>query len=300
MAGRRKETLSTGPGERGERLDLFIARSLEGVSRKAVKRALDGGQVFVDGKVVRRAGYSLSGNDTITLTLDLPAPESSPPLPDILLWDADLLAINKPPGLSSHPTVAGRANALDLVRSFLRDRGKDDSPILLHRLDADTSGVLLFALTVAANRDLYRQLAGREVEKTYLCLVAGSPPDAFGVENHLKSGVRSRTVAVQSGGQKAVTEFRTLKRGQGFTLVEARPHTGRTHQIRVHLAGKGFPLLGDRLYGGPVAITLGGGTLPVRRHLLHAFRLAFRYPGTGECKVIEAPVPEDFKPFLPI
>ncbi len=297
---RRREILSAGPGERGERLDVFIARSLAAVSRKTVKRALDAGQVFVDGKVVRRAGLLLAGSETISLTLDHPAPESPLPLPEVLFCDEELLAIDKPPGLPSHPTAAGGANALDLVRGYLREQGREELPILLHRLDVDTSGVLLFALTAAANRALYRQMAGRKVEKTYLCLATGDPPEFLRVENQLKAGVRGRTVAIQSGGKRAMTEFRVLERGAGISLVEARPRTGRTHQIRAHLAGEGFPLLGDRLYGGPVSVTLQGEPVTARRHLLHAFRLAFRHPGTGERTIIEAPLPEDFKPFLPI
>jgi RluA family pseudouridine synthase len=292
---RRRETLLAGERERGERLDVFISRSLAGVSRKAVKRALDAGRVFVEGKVVRRAGLLLNGTETVNLTLDLPAPEGSPAPPEVLFRDGELLAINKPPGLPSHPTVAGRANAIDLVHHLLQEEGREEPPILLHRLDAETSGILLFALTASSNQALYREIANRKVEKTYLCLASGNPPDSFRVENHLKAGVRGRTIAVQSGGRWAVTDFFTLKRGAGFALVEARPHTGRTHQIRVHLAGGGCPLLGDTLYGGQAWIALEGETLPIRRHLLHALRLSFRHPGTGKEMVLEAPIPKDFK-----
>jgi len=301
---RRRETLVAGAGDRGERLDLFVVRSLAGVSRKAVKKALDGGRVFVDGRVERRAGLQLTGKETVDLTLDLPPLPL--PLPDltVLFRDDSLLAIDKPPGLPAHPTVAGRPNALELLAGILRSEGAPFTPILLHRLDADTSGVLFFALTAAANRELARQFADREVEKVYLALVAGDPPDSFEVENHLKAGVRGRTVAVASGGQAASTFFRTIKRGQTtfsesgpspFSLVEARPKTGRTHQIRAHLAGVGSPLLGDTLYGGPTFVELGGERLHVRRHLLHAFRLTFRHPVSKEMTSIEAPMPEDFR-----
>ncbi|HXV73274.1 MAG TPA: RluA family pseudouridine synthase, partial [Sphingomonadales bacterium] len=190
---------------------------------------------------------------------------------------------------------------------LLRGDGERFPPILLHRLDADTTGVLLFALTNAANRELSRQFAGREVEKIYLALVAGIPPDSISVNNFLKPGVRGRTVAVPSGGQPAETAFRVLKtyspplsngNDGGFALVEARPMTGRTHQIRAHLAGKGFPLLGDSHYGGPLLVAAGGERLHIRRHLLHAFRLAFRHPATGKETTIEAPLPADFKVVL--
>jgi 23S rRNA pseudouridine1911/1915/1917 synthase len=281
----------------GERLDLFIARNLAGVSRKAVKKALDGGQVFVDGRTERRAGQLLQGSETVTVTLDLPEPVPPAPELSILYRDEQLLAVDKPAGLPAHPTVAGRVNALSLVSELLQGVG-EGVPILLHRLDADTTGVLLFALTDAANRELSRQFAEREVEKVYLALVAGVPPDSFCVKNFLKPGVRGRTVAVPSGGQPAETAFCVLRRGEGVALVEARPKTGRTHQIRAHLAGEGFPLLGDSLYGGPLLIEPGGDRLPIRRHLLHAFRLSFSHPATGKETTIEAPLPADFKAVL--
>lgn len=302
--GKRRATLTADASAASERLDLFIARSLSGVSRKAVKKALDAGQVFVDGRTERRAGQLLRGSETVSVTLDLPEP--LPPAPElpILYRDEQLLAVDKPAGLPAHPTVAGRPNALSLVTELLAGEGVSAPPILLHRLDADTTGVLLFALTDAANRELSRQFAGREVEKVYLALTAGAPPDSFRVENHLKAGVRGRTVAVASGGQPAETIFRVLKMSTpplskggagGVALVEARPKTGRTHQIRTHLAGAGFPILGDTLYGGPRLIEPGGARLHIRRHLLHAFRLTFRHPSSAETVTVEAPIPDDFK-----
>jgi 23S rRNA pseudouridine1911/1915/1917 synthase len=294
----------------GERLDLFLARILDGVSRKGVKKALDGGQVFVDGKVERRAGRLLAGGETVDATLDQAPP---PPVPEleILFRDEHLLAVAKPPGLPAHPTVAGRPNAHDLVTGMLNREGRAEPPILLHRLDADTSGVLLFALTPEANRELSRQFAAREVEKVYLALVAGAPPAAFRMENHLRPGVRGRTVAVQSGGQPAASDFRTLwnssergfppsvKGGEGgFSMIEAVPKTGRTHQIRAHLAGAGFPILGDILYGGPRQILIGDQKHLIRRHLLHALRLSFRHPVSARLLTIEAAIPDDFDEIL--
>ena len=289
-----RETLAVGPDGRGERLDLFLARTLAGISRKAVKRALDGGRVFVDGRVERRAGMVLGGEEIISLTLDEERPPQRVPDLTVLFRDDDLLAVDKPPGLAAHPTVGGRANALDLVREI----PGVTAPILLHRLDADTSGVLLFALTDRANRSLSRQFADREVEKVYLALVAGEPPDVFHVRDHLRAGVRGRTVAVASGGQPSETHFQTLGRGPGFALVEARPRTGRTHQIRTHLASEGYPLLGDRLYGGPQFLRVEDRTLSAPRHLLHARELAFRHPAGGAPTVIPAPVPGDFREFI--
>ena len=298
MRQRRREILVAEPEAGGERLDLFLARRLEGVSRKAVKRALDGGRVFVEERCERRAGLQLTGGETVSLTLDLPAPPAAVPQLSLIYRDAELVAIDKPAGTRAHPTGDGRPNALEGLASLLRGEGQEMPPILLHRLDVDTTGVLLFALGAAANRELARQFAARKVKKTYLALVAGDPPDTFTVANLLRSGVRGRTVAVASGGQAAETHFRTLGRGDGFSLVEASPRTGRTHQIRVHLAGAGFPLLGDTLYGGPSTFVLGGVRVAIGRHLLHAQHLAFRHPASGAPCLIEAPAPADFLPFL--
>ncbi len=290
-----RETLVADSRARGERLDLFLVRALPGVSRKAVKKALDGGQVFVDGRVAGRASHLLRGTETIRITLDRP-PRMVQAAEEvgIVYRDPSLLAINKPAGMDSHPTGSGRPSALGWVTALLQGEGTAGDPILLHRLDVDTSGLLLFALTPAANRDLARQFAQREIRKTYLALVAGSPPASFRVANHLKAAARGRTQAVMAGGRRAETDFLTLGRSAGVALVEARPQTGRTHQIRTHLAGKGFPLLGDELYGGPPAIRLGGENRRVARHLLHALRLRFRHPVTGRTLLLEAPLPADF------
>jgi len=302
----RRETLLVAPEAAGSRLDLYLVQALVGVSRKAVKKALDSGQIFVAGRCERRAGLLLGGGETIVATVEAAAPPPVPPALTLLYRDRDLLAIDKPAGLPAHPTVAGRANALDLVSALLQSEGHLTPPILLHRLDADTTGVLLFALTAEANRALYRQFVEHTIVKVYLALVAGAPPASFTICNHLKAGVRGRTIAVSSGGQPAETVFRTMqtihpplaKGGEGeFSLVEARPKTGRTHQIRAHLAGAGYPLLGDALYGEVAPLDLAGGCILPSRHLLHACRLNFQHPATHQPVTVEAPLPADF--FLP-
>jgi RluA family pseudouridine synthase len=297
MSTQRRERLVVALAARGERLDHYLVKTLAPISRKAIKRALDGGQVFVDGRCAGRAGIVLQGGEKIDLTID--GEILSPVVaPLTILWqDESLLAISKPAGLPSHPTVSGRPNALDQVSELLAESG-GAPPILLHRLDADTTGLLLFALTREANLSLSRQFSEHQIEKTYLALVSGSPPEHFAVSNHLKAGVRGRTLAVASGGLAAQTDFRTLASNDGLALVAARPRTGRTHQIRAHLAGAGYPLLGDSLYGGKTSLLLASGRVAVPRHLLHAHSLVMMHPQSQERQTLTAPLSDDFLFFL--
>ncbi|MDZ4185017.1 MAG: RluA family pseudouridine synthase [Desulfuromonadales bacterium] len=294
MSTQRRERLFVTAAAQGERLDHYLVKTLAPTSRKTIKRALDGGQVFIDGRCAGRAGIVLQGGEHIDVTIDgeIPAPVG-PQLP--ILWQDDcLLAVNKPAGLPAHRTVSGRPNALDLVTALIVESGGSSRPILLHRLDADTTGLLLFALTPPANLSLSRQFSEHRIEKSYLALVSGSPPERFSVSNHLKAGVRGRTVAVSIGGLAAQTDFATLAGRDGVALVVARPRTGRTHQIRVHLAGLGFPLLGDTLYGGMAVLPLVTGSIPLPRHLLHALSLSMIHPHSGERQTLSAPLPADF------
>lgn len=294
MSTQRRESLIVPVAAQGERLDHYLVLALTPTSRKAVKRALDSGQVFVDGRCAGRAGTILRGGEEIELTIDGESPPPVVPQLSILWQDDDLLAINKPAGLPAHPTVSGRPNALDLVSELIAANGGILRPILLHRLDADTTGILLFALTRVANLSLSRQFSEHQIAKSYLALVSGSPPMHFAVSNHLKAGVRGRTVAVASGGLAAQTDFSTLACRDGIALVVARPRTGRTHQIRVHLAGAGYPLLGDTLYGGLCSLPLASGSVSLPRHLLHARSLILIHPQSGERQELMAPLPDDF------
>lgn len=220
----------------------------------------------------------------------------------ILFEDDWLLVVDKPAGLPTDPTVdKTRPSVSAGVREFLKQRDGTESYLgTQHRLDRDTSGVLLFSRDPKANRSLSSLFATRAVRKTYLALTtAGTPcPDAWDVENYLgvvgQVGRCARQGAVRSGGDPAHTSFRVLERLRNALLVEARPHTGRTHQIRAHLAECGHPIYGDTLYGGPTRWGPAPDGQDVTRVLLHAASLEFTHPATGAELNIRSPLPPDF------
>ena len=212
----------------------------------------------------------------------------------VIVEDAAILALNKPAGLSSQGGRI-RAHTLDdLLWAFARSNGK--RPELVHRLDRDTSGVILAARTKPAAGFLGKAIMGRKVRKTYLALLAAPPEPAAGtIDTPLRREEIGREAYMRPtnpdhpAAEAALTRYRTLATGPGATLVELQPHTGRMHQLRVHLASIGRPILGDVRYGG--ALTAAGA--PVPRLMLHASRLEFPHPDGGS-RTVEAPPPEDF------
>jgi tRNA pseudouridine32 synthase/23S rRNA pseudouridine746 synthase len=212
----------------------------------------------------------------------------------VICEDAAILALNKPAGLSSQGGRI-RAHTLDdLLWAFARSNGK--RPELVHRLDRDTSGVILAAKTKPAAGFLGKAIMGRKVRKTYLALLAAPPGPAAGtIDTPLRRDEIGREAYMRPAtadhpqAEEALTRYRTLATGPGVALVELHPHTGRMHQLRVHLASIGRPILGDPRYGG--ALTAAGA--PVARLMLHASRLEFPHPDGGS-RTVEAPLPEDF------
>ena len=235
-----------------------------------------------------------------------PAPAWSPER--ILFEDEWLIVVDKPAGLPTQPTLdARRPSVHSTLANFLRERDGGAPYLgLQHRLDRDTSGVLLFTRDARANRGVTELFAGKAVRKTYLALaVAGATaPNSWEIANHLgivgREGKASRFGAVRSGGDPARTSFRVVERLSGILVVEASPHTGRTHQIRVHLAEGGHPILGDPFYGGPTRFTGGGKGAPfsVPRVMLHAAGLEFVHPMTQATLKITCPCPADFETCL--
>lgn len=275
------------------RLDAVLA-SLSGIPRADVQRAIERGAVLVDGEP-RLKSFRLSGGESIEAELltDEPPPPEPGGVP-VRYEDQHLAVVAKPAGLVTHPTASRRTgtlvNRLLGMGMPLSTVGGPDRPGIVHRLDAGTSGLMIVAKDAEAHRRLVRMLAAREVARTYLALVRGSPAhDVFAVEAPLARH-RAR-VAVRAGtGVEAATDFEVEERFQATTLLVARPRTGRTHQIRVHLSSVGHPVVGDRAYGGAgdLARSLG-----LSRPFLHAWRLAFDHPMTGKRIELEESLPEE-------
>ena len=295
--------------DQGSRLDQFLATRTE-FSRARLVRWLKAGQVLVNERS-RPASYRVRPGDRVSLAVPPPEPSGLAPEAlslDILCEDDDLIVVNKPPGLVVHPAPGHRQgtllNALVHHCPDLAEVGDLNRPGLVHRLDKDTSGVLVAAKTAQAHAYLVRRFQEREVEKTYVALVWGRFAKEQGeIDQEVGRHPRARQkMSVHARrGKPAVTYWKVLAEYPGpVTLLELFPKTGRTHQLRVHLAALGHPIVGDATYGGGAARLKGSpflkGLRPlVTRQLLHARSLKFVHPRTGEPVVGEAPVPEDFQ-----
>ena len=280
----------------GERLDLFIARRLSELTRSRVRNLIDAGAVSINDETPRKAGVKLAVGERVRVSMPPPRPSTLQPEPmalRIVYEDGDLL-VDKPAGLAVHPSPGHSSHTLvHGVLAHCPDLsgiGGEGRPGIVHRLDKDTSGLIIVAKNDAAHVSLARQLKERKVEKTYLALVEGRIEPAEGIiDAPIGRDPRHRKrMAVVEGGREARTRYRLLREVAGRSLVEVRPKTGRTHQIRVHLASIGFPICGDALYGRAASLPAG-----LTRQFLHAHRLAFRHPATGERLELEAPLAED-------
>ena len=283
----------------GERLDLFVARRVPALTRSRVRRLIDEALVTVDGRLAPKAGLKLDAGQRVVVTLPPPEPLDLEPEPiplRIVYEDGDLLVVDKPAGMTVHPSPGhSRHTLVHAVLAHCPDLsgiGGKQRPGIVHRLDKDTSGLIIVAKHDSAHLSLARQLKERRVEKTYLALVEGRPKPAEGViDAPIARHPRQRKkMAVVEGGRDARTRYRVVREVDGHSLVELRPETGRTHQIRVHLASIRHPVVGDALYGKRSEV-LG-------RQFLHAQRLAFRHPSSGERLELEAPLAEDLSQAL--
>jgi 23S rRNA pseudouridine1911/1915/1917 synthase len=289
-------TFSATPADAGKRLDQFLHEHLPAYSRARLQDWIKQGRVRVNG-AERRASYALRAADAVEaepagLTPLHAEPEEIPLR--ILYEDADLVAIDKPAGMVVHAGAGVHSGTLvnALLHHFasLSKIGGELRPGIVHRLDQYTSGVLLVAKTDAAHRALAAQFAGREVEKVYIALVHGAVRAEEGrIEKPIARDPvrRVRMTARLEHGRAASTRYRVVRRWPGFTLLEVRIGTGRTHQIRVHMASIGHPVAGDRLYGAPAVIE---GMPPLGRYFLHAHRIRFHLPSSGEAIALESPL----------
>ena len=295
-------------GVAGQRLDGALASVLPQHSRARLQRWISDGALTVDGKQARPRDR-VHGGEVICLRATeaaqvADAPEAIPL--QLLHQDADCLVVNKPAGLVVHPGAGNRSGtlvnallALDPQLALLPRAG------IVHRLDKDTSGALLVARSAEAHTALVSALARREIEREYLALVQGEPVSGFTVDQPLDRHPTDRLRrAVREDGRPAVTHVRIEHRFTGYTLLRCKLETGRTHQIRVHLAHMRLPIVGDPLYGGRLRLPAGAEPALVdalrgfRRQALHAEKLAFAHPIEGHRVAVQAAIPDDFRDLL--
>ena len=295
----------------GERLDAFLAEHIESWSRSRLQRSIEDGDIVVNGRAAKPS-YKLRAHDQIDAELTaLPlasfVPEDIPI--EIVYEDDDLVIVNKPAGMVVHPAAGVSsgtlANALTFHFQKLSSGKGEARPGIVHRLDKDTSGLLVVAKTESAHDDLANQFRNREVFKSYVSLVHGQLENERGeIDQPIARDRRHRTrMAVVRGGRAALTLYHVRQRFDRFTLLDVELKTGRTHQIRVHLAWLKHPVVGDETYGGGRDKTVIEPVVRSRiaklgRQFLHAERLGFRHPGTHEFKKFTSPLPADLTDFL--
>lgn len=286
----------------GGRLDHILVDRIPDLSRSRLQKLIRAGQVTVDGQIVTKTGYQLEGGENVATIIPAPKPASLDPEPirlDIIFENDDLIVVNKPPGMVVHPSAGHQSGTL--VHAVLahapdlRGVGEERRPGIIHRLDKDTSGLIVVAKHDQSMSALQAQFKARTVEKRYLALVDGHPQTPSGrIEAPIgrDPGHRKRMAVVSaSRGREALTIFHTVENLNQHTLLEALPRTGRTHQIRVHLSYIGIPIVGDRLYGRRRP------SYPIARHFLHARGLTLQLPD-GKQASFEAPLPPDLQTVL--
>ena len=292
-----KRILQAGP-EAAARLDAFLAAELDELTRSAAARLIDEGRVLVDGKRPAKS-FKLSGGETIAVELPNPEPLDVAPqdIPlDVVYEDGDVIVVNKPKGLVVHP-APGHPDGT-LVNALLHHCGASLSgvggvlrPGIVHRIDRDTSGLIIAAKNDFAHQKLAAQLADHTLARTYECIVIGNLREDSGTVDAPigRCPADRKKQAVVSDGRRAVTHWEVLARYPGFTHVRCRLETGRTHQIRVHMAHIGHPILGDTVYG--VKKPVSG----LQGQCLHAVGLQFVHPRTGEIVALTCPLPGEFQ-----
>ncbi len=294
--------------EAGQRLDQFLQRQLTEHSRAFLQKMIEDNHVRVNDRA-RKPSYRVRTGDTVAIEIPPPRPLEAQPeeIPlDVLYEDADLIVINKPAGMVVHPAAGNfehtLVNALlHHCRGQLAGIGGVERPGIVHRLDKGTSGCIVVAKRDAAHQSLVAQFKSRRVKKIYRAVCWGHLARATGkIATVIGRSERNRKKmsATAKRGRPSLTEYRVVKQHTDFALVELTLHTGRTHQIRVHMAHIGHPLVGDVVYGKPSPRDLRSKSkISVARPMLHAYKLGFTHPRTGVFEEFAAPMPADFKPY---
>ena len=286
---------------KNQRLDAFLASSLDGLTRSQATRLIESGEVAVDGRAVSKS-YKLAGGEDIAVTLPEPEPVEAVPqdIPlDVVYEDADVIVVNKPSGMVVHPAPGHPDGTLVNALLYhcagtLSGIGGALRPGIVHRIDRDTSGLIIAAKNDAAHQYLSAQLADHTLARTYECIVVGKLREDRGTVNApiARHPTDRKRMAVVAGGREAVTHWEVIARYPGYTHVRCRLETGRTHQIRVHMAYIGHPILGDTVYGAKKEVPGLTG------QCLHAVGLRFLHPRTHEVVELSCPLPEEFTRML--
>jgi 23S rRNA pseudouridine1911/1915/1917 synthase len=302
----------------GKRIDAYLASRYPDYSRSVVQKLIEANAVLLNGQPVK-ASTKVKLDDVIRIWLpeladDAPAPEEIPI--EVVYEDPALTVVNKPPGMVVHPAKGNwrgtLVNALQFHYDTLSTVGGENRPGIVHRLDRDTTGLIIIAKDDAAHRALARAFEERTVQKEYLAFVAGVPRrDSDYIERpigiHPTSREKMAIRQAEDGGKEAVTFYEVLERFDGYALVRCKPRTGRTHQIRVHLAHIGHPIVADKAYSGRDRLTLADlagpdipepDTILIDRQALHAQALRFHHPLTGQELNLVAPMPADMTAVL--
>jgi len=299
----KKNTFFITQDAKGERLDTFISSNSD-LTRSHIQKLIKQGLVLVNLRT-EKSGYAVKEGDRIELAVPddeagVITPEDTPL--DIRYEDEYMIVVNKPPDMVMYPSLGHGSgtlmNAVVSVCGKLSSVGAPLRPGVVHRLDKDTSGLIVIAKDDQVHHDLVTQFKERTVEKYYMTLLYGNLKADQGEIKTLigrSASSRKKMSAKPRSGKEAVTQYSVISRFRFATQVQVRIITGRTHQIRVHFASVGNPVLGDRTYGRKTSITLGQRTINFPRQMLHAYRLKLKHPVSGEVLEFDAPFPEDMK-----
>jgi 23S rRNA pseudouridine1911/1915/1917 synthase len=285
--------------EESGRIDTLLSKKFDFKSRSYFQYLIENGAVLINKKKIKKNSSPKKG-DLVEVSF-LPLPEISLipeeiPL-DIVYEDKDIICINKKADMVVHPAPGNFSNTLANALLFKFSNLKTMDPLrpgIVHRLDKETSGILIAAKNEVSHRKLIEIFSKRKIEKKYICICIKDPKNQTISEPIGRHPVNRKKMAVKTNGKEAISKFKVISKTEGFSLVSAQIFTGRTHQIRVHLAHLKTPILGDELYGNKKINKL----LNTKRQLLHAYTLSFKHPITGKDLFLKAPIPEDVKEFI--